>query len=284
MNTSEHEPTERDAALRSLLVETVSSTPVRRRSRWHVGTIAGAVACVLVGAGGAITAAASPDRASVTAQANARIVVQNAESDYDKVVGDPIGLAGSDSRTVSVGAAPAGAQQFVGRFSCTGGGTLSVRDWHGSEVPIRCTSEYGVDVTGTPAQVRGTTIRITTSGTANWVLSMGWLKSPPMPKPSDAQVAAVSDGIVTRSEYVDAFNRFQGCMDTRGDSIGTTPESSLFFTYAATNDYDMDWCSALEYDDVYGKWVDEHPRPSSADPASWGDQEYDPATDPKYAG
>jgi hypothetical protein len=276
---------DRDAAVRALLVDTVAHTP-RRRRRWRLPTIAGAVVCVLGGAaaGGAITAAANPDPAAIAAQNRAALVVGGAGPSYLEVVGTPVGRVGSANETITVGRAPTGADTFTWIATCRTGGELTERRsgvvWSTSS----CEAGSTTSDTYSAEAIAGREIRISADRDLGWTLSYGWLRTPPMPGASAAQEQAMDDGVVTRSEYLAAFDRFQGCMTARGASLGRIPTSSLFVSYGAPDEYALDWCIASEFDAVDTAWQVEHPAPSGADEGTWGSQRYDPAADPRYAG
>jgi hypothetical protein len=286
MSTSTNRDTDdRDRALRALLVDTVERTP-RRPRRWRVTTIAGAVVCVLGGAaaGGAITAAASPDPAAVEAQSRAATVVGGVGPSYLRVVGTPVGRIGSSDESISVGPAPARADTFTWVATCrTGRGEVTERRSGAAASTVSCTAGSTVSGTYPASEVAGHRIRLAAAGDLGWTLSYGWLRTPPLPGASAAQDQATEDGVVTRSEYLAAFDRLQGCMTARGESLGRIPRSSLFVAPTAHDAYVFDWCSASEWSAVDTLWQDEHPAPASDD-GSWGSQPYDPASDPRYAG
>ncbi|MGN7191428.1 hypothetical protein [Curtobacterium sp. MCBA15_004] len=277
---------ERTLALRSLLVTTVEQTA--RRRRWRSASVGGALLCVLAGAtmGGAITAAATPDADATAARAGARAAVQGTTMPYTPIVGDPEAVLGSGDDEVSVGAPPPGAEQLAWSLRCLSdaGATrvgFAASEAGGSSVP---SCDPGRTVTGTIAvgALPSRTVVVRTTPGARWTLSTGWLGAPPLPGPSAAQQEAVRDGVVTRSEYLAAFHRFQGCMTARGESLGIVPESSLFVVFGVSDLSAGDWCGASEFDDVSSTWQSEHPAPPGDD-GTWGDQRYDPSTDPRSA-
>ncbi|MGN8048486.1 hypothetical protein ACTJKO_02270 [Curtobacterium sp. 22159] len=276
---------ERDRAVRALLVDTVERTSGRRRR--HLGTVAGAIACVLGGAavGGAVTAAASPDPAAIEAQSRAAVVVHGAGPSYRTVVGTPVGRVGSADETITVGTPPRGADTFVWVATCrTGNGVLEQTVSGRPRSSSSCTAGSTTSDSRRATDIAGRTVHITVHGDLGWTLSYGWLRTPPVPRASAAQDEAMEDGIVTRSEYLAAFDRFQGCMTARGASLGRIPTSSLFVAFGASDVYTLDWCTASEFDAVDTTWQAEHPLPAGADAGSWGSQPYDPAADPRYAG
>lgn len=276
---------DRDAAVRALLVETVAHTP-RRRRRWRLPTIAGAVVCVLGGAaaGGAITAAANPEPAAIAAQNRAVFVVGGAGTTYQEVVGTPVGRVGSSEETITVGPAPKGADTFTWVATCRTGGALT--EWRSGVAwgPSTCEAGSTTSNSYSAKAIAGREIRLSADRNLGWTLSYGWLRTPPMPEASAAQDEAMDDGIVTRSEYLAAFDRFQGCLTARGESLGRIPTSSLFVAYGVSDAYALDWCTASEFDAVDTAWQGEHPAPAGADEGTWGWQRYDPAADPRYAG
>ena len=283
---SEQHESPREAAVRALLVTAVTETP-RPRRRWRVGTTVGAAVCIIAGAaaGGAITAAASPDPAALEAQSRAAIVIGGTVSSYARVVGTPVGTVGSGAHTVTVGPAPKGADEFVWSVACrSGDGRLSAT-WTGTRAqPASCPGERPVTGRVPASEASGRTLSLRPAGGVGWTLTTGWVQSPPLPPASAAQQEATEDGIVTRSEYLAAFDRFQGCMTARGASLGRTPTSSLFVAFGASDVYALDWCTASEFDEVDAAWQGEHPVPAGADSDSWGSQRYDPAADRRYAG
>lgn len=291
------DPSPRDTALHDLLVRAVETTPRPRRRRWRAATIGGAVVCTLVGGvvGGTITAAATPDPEAVAAQAGARTAVQGATLEYMRIVGTPRATLGSGDRTVAIGTPPRGADQFVWSFRCRSDtGVTSVGPVRtdattaaaepGTALSDACTDGATVNGAVSVDEVTGRTLAVRTSRDGDWTLSTGWVASPPMPEPSAAQRAALTDGVVTRSEYLAAFQRFQGCMTARGQSLGVVPDSSLFVAYGVPDVFVGDACGRAEFDQVSAAWETEHPAPDGADPATWGAQPYDAAADPEHAG
>jgi hypothetical protein len=290
MNAPENTP--RDEALRAMLVATVTATAtataVAQRPRWRrltpvLLTISGLLAGGAAGA--AITAAANPASEAVSAQADASLWLESNVPDFDHFVGHPIARLGHGSQTISVGTAPAGATQFSWTIRCTSdSGTIadSIAQVTGS--PVSCHTDVSAGITGSnmeAGQASGGSLTVTATAGAHWVAYYGWATTKPLPSASAAQLAATDDGIITRSEYVDAYNRFAGCMYAHGDAM-VVPETTLFIDYAARDEYAIDWCYAAEFEHVDQGWQLEHPRPSDVTPGDWGSQTYDPAKDPKY--
>lgn len=276
----------RYTAVRALLVRTVADTPRSRRRR-RSATVVGAAACIVVGAatGGAITAAASPDQDALDARARAPIVVAGVVQSYMHVVGTPSGTVGTGDGVVAVGPAPRGADEFVWSVACRSGtGLLSV-GWRGTAAgSVSCPAGRSMSGRLAASSAAGHRLQLTVGDGVGWTLSTGWVQVPPMPRASAAQTEAVEDHVVDRSEYLAAFDRFQGCMTARGASLGRVPTSSLFVAFGAADEYALDWCIASEFDEVDGLWQGEHPAPAGADEGSWGAQRYDPAADRRYAG
>ncbi|RDH96460.1 hypothetical protein DEU32_10973 [Curtobacterium sp. AG1037] len=279
----DHPTSARDQALRALLVRTVEQ-PSRRR-RWRAGAIGGAVLSALAGGlvGGAVTAAAAPDPEAAAAQAGARAAVLGATQPSMHVVGEPRGVIGTGDGALRVGSVPTGAELLVWSLRCrSDGGSTSVGP-ASSRTSATCTTGRTINGSVRVADVEGADLTVRTDGGTAWTLSVGWVRTPPMPGPSAAQQYELADGVVTRSEYLAAFHRFQGCMTARGDSLGVVPESSLFVAYGVDDQDAGDRCGRAEFDEVSAAWQAEHPAPADDD-GTWGAQPYDPAADPRYAG
>jgi hypothetical protein len=87
-----------------------------------------------------------------------------------------------------------------------------------------------------------------------------WVKEPPLPDQSRQQQAELRDGVVTRQEYVAAFNRFLGCMAAGGHDVGGIEQRDQDVTFpmgipdAANNDGTYETCYVREYREVDGQW------------------------------
>jgi hypothetical protein len=86
-------------------------------------------------------------------------------------------------------------------------------------------------VTGTGAH----TLTFSSAGGAEFQSWIAWVIEPPLPASSPQQLEEIADGVVTRDEYLAAFNRFAGCMSGAGyDVRGTT--DSVVIAYSLTED------------------------------------------------
>jgi hypothetical protein len=85
---------------------------------------------------------------------------------------------------------------------------------------------------------------------------LSWAKIPKLAE-SPSQKQEMSDGVVTRDEDLAAVNRYVGCMDGSGNSVGVFPTSVVpgysVRDLAVRNGSD-NRCYVTEYRDVDIKW------------------------------
>lgn len=290
-DTEAEDVSTRNEALRRMLVATATvdgsaaGGPAPRAARRRMGAVALAVAGLLVGgaAGAAVMAAADPGAPSTQADADAAIWVKAGLPEYDTIVGDPQAVVGSGMRDLAIGAAPAGATLFSWSARClSGDGTLTMRVGTDAAMPALCDGtslHFGEHPSA--AAAAGGVLHISASRGVRWAVYYGWVAQPPMPSASSAEMDAVADGVVTRSEYLASFNRFAGCMNSRGNPM-IVPETALVLAYAAHDVLALDWCYAAEFQDADVLWQSEHPAPDGTDSWAWGAQPYASVSDPLY--
>jgi len=281
---------DRNVALRRELVDLVntstSAARPRRRFSWKLPAVSVA-AFALAGAltGAAVAVASSNDLPSWV---NATVLVKGSVPNYVKLIGTPESVVSTGDSTLNVPAAPAGANRLIWGARCisTSGHIVARFDKDTTRLPLDCSeANSSADGDTSASTAAPHSVSVSADSTVQYVVWAGWVSYPPMPKPSGAQQAATADGIVTRQEYLDAYNRFAGCMTALGAPVGVIPETSVLLNYGFPGDNMLigDRCYASEFQDVDTAWQGEHPQPSTG-PDLRGVQPYDPATDPKYSG
>lgn len=246
----------RSDALRQALVTTVSSAAWERpRSRRKV--VAAAIgAFALAGAltGGALASAALT---SVDPSAPYTWVAAAAHaSNEGRLIGTPVIAAGTDETTLHLGKAPKGVTTVFLSYTCPGG-SLSVKvggttvDTHCKETTVKNPTTAEVKA----ATDRGIDIRVASPGSKPYVIWASWAK--PVALQSAQQKLELIDGVVTRDEYLAAFNRMVGCMTAGGYAFDVPPQSTTLLNYVTdeNNDgYFMAVCYPREFMGVDSAW------------------------------
>ena len=248
----------RDQELRRMLVATSAAVPARPRRRGTV--IASIAAFVVAGAltGGAVSALAlSADEQTATVSIEelmSRVVYDDAQ-----LFGTPFVLSGQGDTTVQLGSAPEGAQQLAVVFRCEESGTFRVRVDGQQQSDIGC-SESGHGgggynlITGDGEH----TLTIDTDGAKHFALWASWATRGIEPEPSESQAAALSDGVVSQTEYREGFGRYSACMLDAGHPLGGVDQSGTIFTYINSSDAVTSGvegrCYALEFRLLDSAW------------------------------
>jgi hypothetical protein len=98
---------------------------------------------------------------------------------------------------------------------------------------------------------------VTSSSASKYVIWLSWIKMPSL-APSAAQRAALADGLVTRDEYVAAFNQYVGCMAAAGYPVSNISESASNIEYqaspAAVQAGADNRCYLTQFKSVAGLW------------------------------
>jgi hypothetical protein len=220
----------RDQELRSALVSTAT---LSRYSHLRVSPkvmIASITAFAIVGAvtGGAVAAAATRVSSSSAATSDVQVETILLAKQVDAtLVGEPVTGSANGSLRIDLGAKPKGATGYVLGSTCIAPGnytqTVNGGDLGGgscsrngsspaSEIdPVKDDKQYVVQFSAAPsAQL---------TAWASWI-------SEPTIRPSAAQQAEIATGVVTRADYLAAFNRYAGCMAAAGYPLGAVDESS----------------------------------------------------------
>jgi hypothetical protein len=237
---------DRNAAFRRVLVNTARSESRARRRPSARTTIIGigsaAAAFALAGAltGGAIASASTPSPEQVTiANANQAAGVGWIVEEDSRLLGQPFTGSGTGKVTVDLGARPAGANAVVEASVCSDPGTFNegIDGAHDGQT-ICDSSDTGIGNVGTgdyPVTTNGShTFTFSTTPGAHYSVWLSWIYYPTL-TPSAAEKAAIADGIVTRAEYVAAFNQYLGCMAAAGESVTGYDESTPIIHYTLSN-------------------------------------------------
>lgn len=278
--------TTRDRALRALLVDRVDRS-VRRR-RWLVPTV-GVGAFVVAGAltAGALVGTGLLQQSLSPEDATA-LVSTGAAGDVT-LLGSPVVRLTDGSTRLTLPERPSGARDVAVGLQCAPTGTATVTVARGGDrgdgSGDATTADCGTAVTLPVGSAAGDrpTVRVDHDGGAMTVWA-SWARPDPIPGPSPEQQDAVEDGIVTRSEYVAALNRYVGCMRASGHPVDLGDEQPVVFAIAIPSDaVQADArCGATESTDVDSMWQAEHPDAELYSTAAGAP--YDPAADPRYAG
>jgi hypothetical protein len=235
-----------DAALRRVLVATAQHDGITRSKISAKATVVGigsaVAAFAIAGAltGGAVASASAPNALQQTIDAaNQAAGVGWVVEQDSKLLGQPFTASGTGKITVDLGQRPAGANALVEASLCSDPGTFNETVDGVDASQTICTASNGVgDIGGGdyPVTTGGKhTFTVTTTAGAHYSIWLSWINYPSL-SPSAAEKAAVADGVVTRDEYVAAFNQYIGCMASAGDPVTGYDESSTMIQYTTPND------------------------------------------------
>ncbi|HEY5321129.1 MAG TPA: hypothetical protein VIJ76_09650 [Galbitalea sp.] len=266
MTTHDEGQSDRTAELRRALVATADAAPYRRpRPRKRV-VIASIAAFALAGAltGGAVSAAAATSNSDAALgrlmqlEARAQLKENNGH-----LVGSSFAFEGSGKKSFDLGMTPAGGNSLVEVFQCLDAGrfSASLDSSAASDIPLDCSqADTQGSPTATAESVTGTgahTFAIESRGSARYAVWLSWAYVP-VATASPAQAAALSDGQVTRAEYVAAYNRYSGCLAALGYPLGEVSQSTVLISASVQNDAvtrgALATCYPREFKQVDEKW------------------------------
>lgn len=248
----------RDDALRAVLVNKADAAKTRRpRTRMtRRALIASVAAFTLAGGltGGAVSAVAlASDHARTTVIDVDTSVRQRAVLGDARPMGTPFTYVGSGNVVLELGAPPEGATDFIYLISCQEPGTF-VKMLDGDESTRSTTtcdeqaasSSFGGSG-GQFAASGGDSHVLTITSSARYSVWGTWAAEPAPPTASAAQNAAMEDGIVTRDEYVVAYQRFSACMSEAGFPLVFVDLNKTVIEYSTTQEAETDGASARCY-------------------------------------
>ncbi|GAA2030462.1 hypothetical protein GCM10009819_12760 [Agromyces tropicus] len=243
MSSEPQSPSERDIHLRQVLVATAtaSTTDTPRRGRTVVGSI---VAFALAGAvtGGAISAAAltrtaEPEPTSISVVEMTEGIVR----DDTELFGTPFVISSFGETEIDLGPAPAGASSLILALHCLDPGTYQeVVD--GTQIGAVTCTERDADFTNGGGVIPITveddsedhTLQIVADASQRYVIWASWATPALKAEASEAQQAALADGVVTEAEYRDGFARYAACMTDAGHPLLRIDESGTIIDYSNT--------------------------------------------------
>lgn len=256
----------RDVELRRALVATAELSAFTRRAPSIKFLIAGIAAFAIAGAlaGAAVVTASdhanppSVTLAGVNAAAQEVAVAQNAT-----LIGAPIERAGSGTTIIRLGTKPAGATNLVVGFECVDHGDFST-SIDGHITPMSCSSSGVLSPQGSLEPTFGSgkhIYKVVAAEGKRFALWISWMKAADT-SPSAAQRAELADGIVTRPEYLAAYNRFAGCMAAAGFPIDVVSQASTVIDYSTNGtvagDAAENRCYPIEFEKVDELWQAKH--------------------------
>lgn len=222
---------DRTTQLRQLLVEGATRAEKERQRPWRLVSLVAGIA-LASGVTGALSATALTQSMPYDEKTTTTLALSVARPN-STAVGQPFYVSSRTAATIQLGEQPAAATGLAIRAQCTDPGSVDIaldgtRIWSFS-----CTEESTGGGGGSVSAVSGSgdhELSFTGSGGAfaAWIV---WVTEPPMPESSAQQTAEIADGVVTRDEYVAAFNRFVGCMGGAGYEIGGVDIDGIF-TYS----------------------------------------------------
>lgn len=251
------ESSNRDAELRRLLVATADApAPARPRRGLLAAALAG---CVLLGGVAGAVSATAVSQVSNGTDPSATWVLSSARP--NSVLLSPVfHLAGSGDGSLQIGEAPVGASGVVIVTRCESAGSLDQvldGEWVGGVVCNDGSSGGG----GWVNRVEGGgqhLLEINAASDAHYQVWAAWVKEPPMPEASAQQLAEIADGVVTREEYLAAFNRFAGCLGAAGYDMSGFPQDDPILRYsipgAAVSDGSDERCYIQQFEQVDLAW------------------------------
>lgn len=258
--------TDRNEELRRALVATADAAPYTRPrpKAWMVVTAiaAFAVAGSITGFATATVSQASTGSDPTGATASWVLGFARAHTEF---AGPILHVDATGTSDLPLGPKPAEATGLVVVLSCTTVGSfdeLLDGEW---QAGLNCddsgSGPGGGSATVFPVTGGGEhTLRIEASTDARYQVWAAWVREPPRPTPSAQQQLELSDGVVTRAEYVAAFNRFIGCLGAAGYDMGgiAQDDSMVIFNYgipsAAVDDGTDERCYLSEFREVDSTW------------------------------
>jgi hypothetical protein len=253
-------PRTRSEALRHALVSTADAQPYTRprpRRKLFIATV-GAFALA-----GALTAGAVTTAAITSSDDPTYIFVSGAAHQYGehrRLVGHPQMASGSTTVEFALGAAPRGATTVVVAYSCRNPGfELTVGGKRAKTDCANATAHQPDVLEVSVPKSDSVSIEATSRAGHPFVLWASWAK--PNAKQSVQQKLELTDGTVTRDEYLAAFNRMVGCMTAGGYPFDVPPETTTLLNFAVSEDSSAYWesvCYPREFQGVDAQWQFQH--------------------------
>jgi hypothetical protein len=255
---------DRDTALRRLLVATVDAGPSPSRLPWRAAAAAIA-AFALAGAltGGTLASVARQPAGPTVFDMGGPPILE----DDVRILSTPVILTGRAASDADLGPAPAGANALALAIYCLDLGRYRVSLDGQFTIGAECTPGPGPDLGGgggvEPFDGRPPRLLSVDVDSGEYAVWAAWVYQPADAEPSAAQEEALADGVVSREEYVAGFERYRACLtalgfemysgDTSAEIIGYSIEGAAGQSGAANRCYesefhlvDMEWQVAHE--------------------------------------
>ena len=286
----------RDTDLRRMLVATADLTPLIRTRPSRRVVVAAIAAFALAGAltGGALAVSATNKPPSTATEFDVQYAAQRAAiASGGTLLGTPISTAAGGQLQLPLIDRPSAANNLVIGFECQDAGNFTIRLDSKIVATETCflppTVSNGLGdggVTQSPPLKPGGVERVTLpTGEASAILLAStdhstaltfsapgnpqfavWISWVHIPKitASAAERAELADGVITRAEYLAAFNRVVGCMSALGHPLADVDESgeTVSFSFDPGDpaiDADFNRCFQTEDALVREMWLKENP-------------------------
>lgn len=236
MNSEGHT---RDEALRRMLVATADSALAPARPRWRLA-VASIAAFALAGAltGGALATATTAPANDDRFDALLEIDVPPILDDDVLIMGTPMVVTGREPSVVDLGPAPPGANGIALAMYCLEFGSYRTELDGRFEMGMNCTPDSESDPVGGGGGGVTTFDRIAPRmlsvdlESGRYLVWAAWVYQPADGEPSAAQLEALVDGLVSREEYVAAFDRYVACMAELGFEVYGGDRGQEVLSYA----------------------------------------------------
>lgn len=245
---------ERDNQLRTMLADKVRRAP--RRAPLRTVVVTALVGFALGGGvvGGALSATAgvfAPTEQDVPGMIFAQFL------DGGHTIGAIQTYDGSGAVSLDLGEQPADATGIAVYLQCRGTGTFQQVTGGDSTVGT-CDPSTGLG-RSTDLPPTDSIVSITPDAPFEYTVWAQWISVPTAAAPSDAQLAAVADGVVTDAERASAIERFTTCVDATGfDVVVDTSGDTLSWssTIEAQNSGQISRCVEAEVAQLEQLWVE----------------------------
>jgi DNA-directed RNA polymerase specialized sigma24 family protein len=287
----------RDNDLRRMLVATADLTPLIRTRPSRRVVVACVAAFALAGAltGGALAVSAAGKAPSTATEFDVQYAAQRMAAASDgTLLGTPTSVAAGGQLQLPLIDRPSGANNLVIGFECQEAGKFTTRldskivATETCYLPPTVSNGVGDDgVTQSPQLKPGDAQRLTlptneasailltttdhstaltfgAPGDRQFTVWISWVRIPKL-TPSAAEKAELADGVITRAEYLAAFDRLVGCMTASGHPLTDIDESgeTVSFSFDSLGDpvIDADFNRCFETEDalVREMWLKENP-------------------------
>ncbi len=262
-DTSPRTPS-RSAVLRAELVARVAeSAPRPRTITTGRVAVAAVLAFALAGAttGGAVAATGMltpTSRVELSLEELRVISFPGAE-----LLGTPLVVTGSGETVVRLDDRPEESTGLALWVQCLDAGRYDIMIDDLPDGWIQCDAgDDGVFSPGGFSQLTDLTVEdpqsvtVRGQGGNRYVIWVSWAVTPAAIEPSEAQAAALADGVVTREEYVAGLDRYIACMEASGWSVGVVDREAEVIEYSieAISGDDDARCYAAEFYELDMGW------------------------------